>query len=146
MNPRIPGDAQLIEQQARPLLRLLSTRLGDLGDTDTARNDPALVNLWTLTSPEVRQYTLLLAAWEARTAGWNEQRSDGVEGRYAREFTQCASSWTALRPGEEAEAFCTGQHPAAFATSSLAFDRDDLLVSLATALLLIDRATPKERP
>lgn len=94
----------------------------------------------------MRCHLLLLAAWEARTAAWNEPRADGIEGQYAREFTQCASSWTTLHPGEEAEAFCTGQHPAAFAASSLAFDRDDLLVSLSTALLLIQRATPQDRP
>jgi hypothetical protein len=143
MSTDTPSSTQHIAQ-ARSLFQLLATRLNDADSPPPMGRWTA--ELWYVTEPEVRRHLLLLAAWEARTAAWSEPCADGTAGRYAREFAQCAFSWAMVHPGEEEEAFCTGEHPAAFAASSLAFDRDDLLVSLATAFQLIDRATPKDRP
>ncbi|MGW1053568.1 hypothetical protein [Streptomyces sp. NPDC001155] len=144
MSTDTPSSTQYVAQEARSLFQLLAARLKDADSPP--RMDRWSVELWAVTEPEVRRHLLLLAAWEARTAAWNEPCADGVEGQYAREFTQCASSWVRLHPGEDVDAFCTGQHPAAFAASSLAFDRDDLLVSLATALRLIAHAALKDCP
>jgi hypothetical protein len=101
-----------------------------------------LPNLWSLTSPEVRRQVLLLAAWEARTATAAELESPTSAGQYAWAFTQCASSWAEQHP--DGDGFCAGPHSARHVASSLAFDRDDLLVSLETALLLCSRAAAPE--
>lgn len=104
-----------------------------------------LPSLWSLTRPEVRRQMLLLAAWEARSATAAELESPTSAGQYAWAFTQYASSWAEQHPDGDAEGFCAGPHSARHAASSLAFDRDDLLVSLETALLLCSRAeTPEE--
>ncbi|MEU4999318.1 hypothetical protein [Streptomyces sp. NPDC021622] len=103
-----------------------------------------LPSLWSLTRPEVRRQVLLLAAWEARSATAAELGSPTSAGQYAWAFTQYASSWAEQHPDGDAEGFCAGPHSARHAASSLAFERDDLLVSLETALLLCSRAAAPE--
>ncbi|MCX4666418.1 hypothetical protein OG453_07015 [Streptomyces sp. NBC_01381] len=103
-----------------------------------------LPSLWSLTRPEVRRQVLLLAAWEARSATAAELESPSSAGQYAWAFTQYASSWAEQHPDGNANAFCAGPHSARHAASSLAFDRDDFLVSLETALLLCSRAAAPE--
>ncbi|MFI6088484.1 hypothetical protein [Streptomyces sp. NPDC051218] len=104
-----------------------------------------LPSLWSLTRPEVRRQLLLLAAWEARTATAADLGSPTPADQHAWAFTQYASAWSEQHPEGDAEQFCAGPHPARHAASSLAFDRDDFLVSLETALLLCSRAEMPEK-
>ncbi|MGW6021300.1 hypothetical protein [Streptomyces sp. NPDC055099] len=103
-----------------------------------------LPSLWSLTRPEARRQVLLLAAWEARSATAAELESPTSAGQYAWAFVQYASSWAEQQPEGDAEGFCAGPHSARHAASSLAFDHDDFLVSLETALLLCSRAAAPE--
>lgn len=133
------------EQEICSLHRLLARAIAAVdNDTEEAFVAFGLPNLWSLTRPEVRRQVLLLAAWEARTATAAELESPTSAGQYAWAFTQYASSWAEQHPDGDAEGFCAGPHSARHVASSLAFDRDDLLVSLETALLLCSRAAAPE--
>ncbi|MEV0445914.1 hypothetical protein AB0I84_10500 [Streptomyces spectabilis] len=58
------------------------------------------------------------------------------ETQYAWAFAQYAAEWARQNPDGTLAAFCTSQHSAFIAASSLAFDRDDFDVCLETAMLL----------
>ncbi|WP_327356296.1 hypothetical protein [Streptomyces sp. NBC_01304] len=141
------NEIESAEQEALPLHRLLARAIAAVdGDMEEAFVVFGLPKLWALTSPEARRHVLLLAAWEARDATAAELESPTSAGQYAWAFTQYASSWASSTRGNS-DAFCAGPHSARHAASSLAFDRDDLLLSLQTALLLASRAaTPEGRP
>ncbi|MEV6840273.1 hypothetical protein AB0N17_38245 [Streptomyces sp. NPDC051133] len=133
------------EQEILSLYRLLAQAIAAVDNNmEEALVVFGLPSLWSLTSPEVRRQVLLLAAWEARSATAAELESPTSAGQYAWAFTQYASSWAEQHPDGDAEAFCAGPHSARHAASSLAFDRDDFLVSLETALLLCSRAKTPE--
>ncbi|MBK3575951.1 hypothetical protein JHN63_19445 [Streptomyces sp. MBT65] len=133
------------EQEILSLHRLLARAIAAVdNNVEEAFVVFGLPSLWSLTSPEVRRQVLLLAAWEARSATAAELESPTSAGQYAWAFTQYASSWAEQHPDGDAEGFCAGPHSARHAASSLAFDRDDLLVSLETALLLCSRAEAPE--
>ncbi|GHE09203.1 hypothetical protein [Streptomyces alanosinicus] len=140
MNDRTPA-TDSTEQEARSLHEFLTHGLTTFGgDAQQARITYGFSSLWAFSSPEVRRYLLLLVAWEARDTAANDNQYPSTAGQYAQAFTQYAAEWARQNPGSTADAFCTGQHSAYIAAGSLAFDRDDLEVSLETALLLSARA------
>ncbi|MFE3182724.1 hypothetical protein ACFXKR_17910 [Streptomyces violascens] len=142
-NPHASENAHA-EQEVLSLHQLLARAIAAVDNMEEAFGVFGLPNLWSLTKPEVRRQVLLLAAWEARTATAAELASPTSAGQYAWVFTQYASLWAEQHPDGDAEGFCAGPHPARHAASSLAFDRDDFLLSLETALHLASRAAPTE--
>ncbi|MEU3742927.1 hypothetical protein AB0E78_38465 [Streptomyces sp. NPDC032198] len=142
----LSSDNEDAEQEIASLHRLLSRAIVAVDNNmQEAFVVFGLPSLWSLTRPEVRRQLLLLAAWEARTATADELGSPTSAGQYAWAFTQYASAWAEQHPEGDAEQFYAGPHPARHAASSLAFDRDDFLVSLETALLLCSRAEKPEK-
>ncbi|MEU7583802.1 hypothetical protein AB0B50_40200 [Streptomyces sp. NPDC041068] len=134
-------------REARSLHSLFGHVMASVGSTaDAATVAVHMPHLWSVTLPEVRQHLLLVAAWEARTATAADVDSATPAGQYAWAFIQYASAWAEQHPDGDAAAFCAGWHPARHATSSLAFDRDDFLVPLETALLLCSYAAAPEEP
>ncbi|MER6548194.1 hypothetical protein [Streptomyces sp. NPDC001250] len=144
MNDRTPAPDST-EQEACSLHEFLTHGLTTFeGDAQQARITFGFPSLWALTSPEVRRYLLLLVAWEARGTTADENQTPSTARQYAWAFTQHAAEWAKQHPDGTAAAFCTGRHSAYIAAGSLAFDRDDLEVSLDTALLLTARALKPE--
>ncbi|MER7512230.1 hypothetical protein ABTX82_28305 [Streptomyces lavendulae] len=92
-----------------------------------------LLELWDAATPETRRILLLQAAWEARGRFTGEAEDDAA--RYAGYLAAAAA--TAAEDGAHDRSHFTHAHSPHFSVaSSLAFDRDDLKTSLATALLL----------
>ncbi|MEU1015387.1 hypothetical protein [Streptomyces sp. NPDC005898] len=125
-------------KEAAALHTLLSNALTLFhGDTGKASASLGLYSLWARVSPEVRRDVLLRTAWEARAAQAGQAETLSTAFQYVRVFTRYAAEWAQQYPEGSRPSFCSGMHSAHIAASSLAFDRDDLKVSLEAALLLI---------
>ncbi|MFF4606130.1 hypothetical protein ACFY12_25740 [Streptomyces sp. NPDC001339] len=134
------------EEQVTALVSLFAERLASYGnDVNRARHDLGLRELWAFTSPEIRRHLLLFVSWEARHSKRDDAEALTTADQYAWAFAGIASSWAKQHQDGDAEAFCAGPHAARHAASSLAFDRDDLAVSLETALLLTIRTPMPEQ-
>jgi hypothetical protein len=118
--------------------------LGDALDehtdvVDQAVADDHALEAWSTASPEARSAILLNLAWYARHASLTDQAAESNGGLYAVDLLTYARNFT----GDD-EAFHGRGFPAlplpgqagALATS-VAFDRDDLPISLETALLML---------
>lgn len=95
--------------------------------------DGGLLELWKDITPETRRTLLLQAAWEARGAFLGEAEDDAL--RYAAYLAEAADA--AARAGMTKRAdFAHLNSPHYLVAQSLAFDRDDLEISLVATLTL----------
>ncbi|MGG2460513.1 hypothetical protein ACO0M4_11935 [Streptomyces sp. RGM 3693] len=129
------------------LAQLFAGQLASRNDDVTlARHHQGLRALWAAASPESRRQLLLFVSWGAResTASTTNKDTLSTADQYARAFAHYASSWAEQHPEGGVEGFCTEQHSARLAASSLAFDHDELNASLETVLLLVSRSAQPE--
>lgn len=135
-----PGPALREWQQAQLISRLIQDALDDReGEASSVvEQDAWLSDLWAAVAPEARRNTLLLAAWQSRSASW--AAADSPEERYAVELAACAARWEADHPGATWQTFCFSLHPSYSLASSLAFDRDDNGMAWSAAVLLTAHA------
>lgn len=126
------------------LIALRETLENHGNDVERAAADPETLRGWGASLPETRSALLLSLAWAARNGALGEDDESHGYGyaaelhRYAREFIGGSELWHGSRypsmplPGQ-----------AGALASSLGFDREDVPISLKSALLLM-AAAPRE--
>ncbi|MFE2149029.1 hypothetical protein ACFXAO_03205 [Streptomyces lavendulae] len=101
-----------------------------------------VLEMWEQAAPELRRTLLLQAAWEARGQFTGEANDDAA--RYAGFFAEAAAdaaSYGVIRRDD----FVHPLSPPFLTAQSLAFDREDIPVSLVVTLLLAQRIAGRWR-
>lgn len=146
----IPHGFDTAMQLPEVLLTLTNTldHVHYAGDVERAAQDPEAFEVWAEAEPEVRACILLSAAWSAGRGPAPSVGDDVHVAGYVEDFHKYAAAFGA----DQSEAFHGRAFPAmplpgqaGALASSLAFDRDDLAISLRTALVLLDAGRKAER-
>ncbi|GGX50982.1 hypothetical protein [Streptomyces noursei] len=142
----MPHENDYLNTQVHSLIALFTEKIAAHdNNVNRARHDLGLSELWRFTAPEIRRHLFLTTAWESRDLPVDDLGASTAAPQYASAFTLYAKAWATEYPDTDIDAFCTQHHSARLAASSLAFDRDDLTVSLETALLLTIRTPIPEQ-
>lgn len=108
-------------------------------DVNQAAADEDALAIWSEASPEARAAILLNLAWQTRAADLPAAAELSTGGNYATELHRYGRTFTGDDVAFHGNAFPALPLPgqAGALASSLAFDRDDLPISLETALLFL---------
>ncbi|MBF6333477.1 hypothetical protein [Nocardia transvalensis] len=130
------GLAELVNELFAIHYRIGSILLANASDWLRAANNAVLQHDWARTAPQFRAALLLAFSWSSRVA--TIAAADTAAGLYANDLHRHACEFTGGPNEFHGMKFPLLPYPgpAGILASSLAFDRDDLNISLETALIL----------
>lgn len=134
------GNLLGIAMQTSELAATLNEALGWHGTVESAMTEEELLQDWSAAAGESRAAQLLSLAWSARDGELRAEEDHA--GLYAGELHSYAKNFAGHSETFHGAAFPAMPLPgqAGALATSLGFDRDDVEISLKTALLLLDTA------